>query len=198
MLRRLTTIGVIASALIVISSGIAAAEWYDEGTALNSGENPTIELTGTWAFTSSGGGLHCNTSTMKLQFTGGTTDGHLLSTTIEEPSKCEISGGTVFLCAGTTTFKSATLTGTPTLVNNGGSNVQISGIVTHLECNNGFKVTLSSIAGQPSTLTPNNSTCISSWTLSGELNSTLAAGKLKFSGQLNVLAPNACTYGLVS
>jgi len=198
MLKRLTTIGVVASALVAVGSGIATAEWYDKGVALHSGENPTIELTGTWAFTSSGGGLHCNTSTAKIQFTGGTTDGHVLTTGFEEPTKCEISGGTSILCGGTTTFKGATLTGTPTIVNIGGSDVQISGISTHLECNNGFKITLSSIAGLPLTLTPNNTTCISSWALSGQLNSTLGAGKVIVEGLYNVLAPNICTYGLVS
>jgi len=198
MFKRLTTIGVFASALIVIGSGVATAEWYDEGVALRSGENPTLELTGTWAFTSSGGTLHCNTSTMKLQFTGGTTDGHVLATGFEEPAKCEINGGTRLLCGGTTAFKASTLTGTPTLINDGGSDLLMSGVSTHLECNNGFAVTLSSIAGSPLTLPPNNTTCISSLAVSGQLNSTLAAGKVEIHGQYNVLAPNVCTYGVIS
>ena len=185
-------------ALCAIGSQAASAEWYDKGTALKSGENPTLEVTGTVAFTSSGGGVHCTTGTSKMQFTGGTTDGHVLTFGVEETSKCEVSGGLVLLTGGTTTLKSVTLTGTPTDKLGGNNELQISGVTLHNEFNNGFKLTLSSIAGSPLKGTPNNSTAISSAALSGELNSTLAAGKVSVVGSLNVLAPNSGTYGLVS
>jgi hypothetical protein len=187
-----------AVALCAFGAQAASAEWYDKGTALKSGENPTLEVTGTVAFTSSGGGVHCNTGTSKMQFTGGTTDGHVLTFTVEEPSKCEVSGGLVFLTGGTTTLRSVTLTGTPTEKQNSDNEIHISAITLHNEFNNGFKLTLSSVAGSPLVVTPNNTTSISSATLSGELNSTLAAGKVAVSGSLNVLAPNVGTYGLVS
>jgi len=184
--------------LCAFGAQAAPAEWYDKGTALKAGENPTFEVTGTVAFTSSGGGVHCNTGTSKVQLTGGTTDGHVLTFGVEGPSKCEVSGGLVLLTGGTTTLKSVTLTGTPTDKNDGNNELQISGVTLHNEFNNGFKLTLSSIAGSPLKGTPDNATSMSSATLAGELNSTLAAGKVNVSGSLNVLAPNAGTYGLVS
>jgi len=188
-----------AVAVCALGAQAASAEWYDKGTALKSGENPTLEATGTVAFTSSSGGVHCNTGTSKLQFTGGTTDGHVLTFGVEEASKCEVSGGLVLLTGGTTTLKGVTLTGMPTDKNDGNhEKIEISGVTLDNEFNNGFKLTLSSITGSPLIATPNNTTSISSATLAGELNSTLAAGKVKVSGTLNVLAPNAGTYGLVS
>jgi hypothetical protein len=198
MLKKIMLLMTAVAAMFAIGAQAASAEWYDKGTALVGGENPTLEITGTVAFTSTGGGVHCNTGTATLQATGGTTDGHVLAFGVEETSKCEVSGGLVFLTGGTTTLKSVTLTGTPTGVNNGGNTIDVSNVTLHNEFNNGFKLTLSSIAGQPLVSTPNNTTSVSSATLSGELNSTLSAGKVKVAGSLNVLAPNVGTYGLVS
>jgi hypothetical protein len=180
-----------------IGAQAASAEWYDEGVALQKGVNPTFASTATWAWTSSGGGVHCNTSVTHVQLTGGTTDGHVVLTEIEEPKKCEVSGGWAFLCGGTTANKSVIATGTPTLTHNGVT-ASMSGVSTHWECTNGAKVTLSSVAGQPLVLTPDDTTCIQTFTMTGPLESTLAAGKVQVSASGSILGSDACTFGLVS
>jgi hypothetical protein len=137
-----------------------------------------------------------------MQLTGGTSIGHDLAFTVEEPSKCEVSGGLVFLTGGTTTVKSLTSTeweeGGALTIDFVNGKFGWCKWEKHIEFNNGFSLTLSSIAGSPLNTTPNNTTSISSLTLSGELNSTLAAGKVKVSGSTEVLGTDKGTYGLVS
>jgi len=197
MFKKIMLMATAVMAMFAIGAQAASANWFHSGAGLAAGENPTLEITGTVAFTSSGGGVHCNTGTSKLQATGGTNNGHVLTFAVEEANKCEVSGGLVLLTGGTTTLKKVELTGTPSGTNNG-STIEIAGVSLHNEFNNGFKLTLSSIAGQPLIATPNETTSVSSAGLAGELNSTLAAGKVKVAGSLNVLAPNTGTYGLVS
>jgi hypothetical protein len=200
MLKKITLAITSIVALFAIGSPTASAEWYDNGVALSAGENPTLETTGTFAFTSSGGGVHCNTATATIQLTGGTSFGHDQVFTVEEPSKCEVSGGLVFLTGGTTTVTSLTSTEWEkgSALTWGSGKIGWCKWKKHIKFKNGFELTLSSIESSPLDTTPNNTTSISSLALSGELNSTLAAGKVKVSGSFSVLAPNAGTYGLVS
>jgi len=198
MLKKIMLLSMAVMAMFAMGAQAASANWFDNGAGLAEGVNPHIDITGTVAFTSSGGGVHCNTGTSTLQATGNTNIGHVLTFSVEEPSKCEVSGGLVLLTGGTTTLKSVTLTKPTPEGTNTGSVINITGVTLHNEFNNGFKLTLSSIAGSPLVATPNNTTSISSTTLAGELNSTLAAGKVKVAGSLNVLAPNVGTYGLVA
>jgi hypothetical protein len=175
---------------------LALGNWYDKGIGLKDGEDPSLELTGAFAFTSSGGGVNCEKVTLKTELTGSTADAHIKSFAAEEPGKCEVSGGLVFLTTGTTTLKAITLTGEPTAINSKEESVLLSNIALHYEFNNGFKATLSSIEGEPLIATPDDTTEISSVSLGGELDSTLFAGKVKVSGSLNVLGADDGTYGL--
>jgi len=211
MFKKIMLMATAVMAMFAIGAQAASANWFDKGAGLAAGENPTLEITGTVAFTSSGGGVHCNTGTSKLQATGGTNDGHVLTFGVEEANKCEVSGGLVLLTGGTTTLKKVELTGTPTGTNNGGNTIDVTKVSLHNEFNNGFKLTLSTIkciikheggveteVETPLVATPNNTTAIESATLAGKLNSTLAAGQVTVSGSLSVLGTDKNTYGLVA
>jgi len=193
LLRKLGASGVIIFAFSAVMVAPAAG-WSDEEIILESGENPSLELTGTTAVTSSSGGVHCPSLTASLKLTGGTSDGHVQSVTAEEPGKCEVSGGLTFLTGGTTTLKSMTLTGAPTATSSEEKTVGLTGISIHYQFNNGFKFTLSS-AEKPLVATPDNTVEISSLALAGELNSSLGS-KGSVSGSLNVLGAAKGTYGL--
>jgi len=177
---------------------LALGNWFDKGIGLNTGEDPTLELTGAFGFVSSGGGVNCAKSALDLELTGSTADGHIKSFTAEEPGKCEVSGGLVLLGGGTTSLKSVTLTGEPTAINNEEKEIQLSDITLHYEFNNGFKMTASSIVGNPLVATPDSSTAINSLSVAGQVNSTLAAGKLNVTGSLSVVGKDAGTYGVTS
>ena len=196
MLRILRVAGMIVFAFGAVTVAPAQGAWTHEGVPLG-GESPSVELTGTFAVSSSGGGVHCGKLATELELTGGTDDGHLQGFTAEEIGKCEVSGGLVFLTGGTTTLKSLTLTGGATATSSEGKVVQLSGISLHYEFNNGFQMTLSSVVASPLVATPDNPAEIGSFTLSGELNTTLAAGKAAVAGTLNVLGESNGTFGQV-
>jgi hypothetical protein len=207
MLKKIMLMATAVTAMFAIGAQAASAEWYDKGTALVAGENPTLEATGTVAFTSTAGGVHCNTGTAKLQATGGEkakTTGHVLSFGVEETSKCEVSGSLVFLTGGSTTLETVTLTQEPTKVegtpeaNNATSHLEVKGIELHNKFTNGFELTLFSEASPLKATPVGSTTAISSATLSGELNSTLSVGKVKVAGTLEVLGAAKGTYGLVA
>jgi hypothetical protein len=186
-------------AVFAVSAQGATANWYDEGEGLKEGENPTLQSTGTLAFTSSGGGVHCTDGYMTMQMTGSWNDGRLNAVGVENPGLCEVSGGLVFLTGGTTTLTSVTYTGNIVIpeITNSLSHINIRLIKLHYAFKNGFKVELS-LEGLTLATTPDWATEMSSFALSGEMFSSLAAGKVKMSGSLAVLAPDAGTYGLVS
>jgi len=203
-MKKIVAAMVVIAAFCAIGTQSAYANWFDKGVELKAGENPTLEVTGTVALSGSGGSLHCDTGTWKIQLTGNTNLGHLLAASIEEPSKCEVGGGWAFLSGGTTSLKKVTSTGAPEAFSAGFDSVlAIVKTEIHYEFNNGYKFSVSTIGKgsgmeQAILATPNNPTSISSMSLSGELNTTKASGKVKISGSLNVLAPNSGTYGLVS
>jgi hypothetical protein len=202
-MKKMMAVMVVVVACCAIGAQSASADWYDNGTALNAGQNPTLEVTGTVALSSSGGSLHCNTGTWRFQLTGGTLLSHMLTAGVEEPSKCEVNGGWVFLSGGTTSLKSVTLTGTPEAFNGFGTELAIVNTEMHYVFNNGYKFSVSTIGKgsgveQAILATPNNTTSISSLALSGELATTKVAAKAKISGTLTVLAPDNGTSGLVS
>jgi hypothetical protein len=202
MLRLVISLGgAVAITLLATSVPVAMGQWYDKGTPLEYYEDPTSEATGYIAVSSSGGGVHCSSGTMTYEIWGGTAFGltYVKTFWVESPKSCEVSGGLSFLTGGTTTLKTVTLTGTP-YASSSEVGVYVSGILIHTEFTNGFKLTLSSIEGSPLVATPDNTTSItsiSSFAFSGELNSTLSAGKMKVVGSLTVLEPDTGTYGLV-
>lgn len=194
MLKKMMLAATAVAALMAIGAQTASADWYHSGTALKSGENPSLETTGTVAFTSSAGGVHCATGTATLQATGGTTDGHVPAFGAEEIGKCEVSGGLAFLTGGTTTLSKVTLTeGTTLTVDAATGDVTVSAVSLHNEFKNGFELTLSS-QETPLTIKPTTTKAITSGALSGKLNSTLGTA-VTVTGSQTVLAPNSGTYG---
>jgi len=191
-------------ALLLMTFGVllclpqtATASWYDKGVALVAGQNPELEATGTAAFTSASGGLHCNTGTIRVQATGGTTTGHLMTYSAEDTKQCEVSGGLVLLTGGTTTLKKTQLTGVPSGTHNG-STIAISNFVLHVEFNNGFKLTLSTIEKSPLIIIPDNTTAVTKATSTGEMNTSLSSGKVTVTTSGTILGEASGTYGLVS
>lgn len=193
MVKRVLLIVTAVTATMALGVQPASADWYHSGLALKAGENPSIETTGTVAFTSSAGGVHCATGTSTFQATGGTTNGHVLASGAEEVGKCEVSGGLVFLTGGTTTVSKCELTGATIQIDAATGRITLLSVTLHIYFKNGFTMTLSS-EEVPLTITPNNTKAISSGTLSGKLNSTLGTS-VTVTGSQNVLAPNAGTYG---
>jgi hypothetical protein len=195
MLRRWIVAAGIAGVFLAVGAQTAAAEWYDKGVALKAGENTEAHMKGTFAFTSSQGGVHCESGTMKLKFTGGTAEGTVPVIGVETPKACELSGGLVFLCGGTTTLKSITPASLPKIVNNGGTSITLSTLVLDYECNNGFKFTVSSIASEPLVGTPDNAKAITKVAFAGMLNSTLGV-KVTIVYNMNMVGADSGTYGL--
>jgi hypothetical protein len=194
MLQKLALFALTACAL-VIAVPTASANWYHEGEALKAGENPQISISGTAAFTSSSGGVHCATGgQLTIEGTGGTTDGHLVSYELEE-KKCEVSGGLIFLTGGTTSLKSGQLTGTPDGTHNG-KVIEIFDIIIHSEFNNGFKLTLIADKEFPLIVTPDNPKAATAGTATGEMTSTLSSGKVKITASGTILGEASGTYGI--
>jgi hypothetical protein len=184
------------TAMFAFGAQSASASWYHNDVALSAGQNPHITATGTMAFTSSGGGCHCPSVHMTIQLTGGTTDAHVKSVSVPTPGSCEVSGGLVFLTGGTTSVKAVTLTGEPTLIRTAGQDdLELTKTVVHTEFNNGFKMTLSSVESEPITVTVDKTTTVSTLTIEGKKNSTLAAGKVTIHEHLTVHNP---TYGITA
>jgi len=200
-MKRLASLFTLVLILSSVATQLAEADWYDKGVPLTNGQNPVIALTGTFAFTSPNGGVHCNAGVMELELIGGTTDGHISTINAEEADKCEIVGPLALLCKGTTTIQSFNLTSTPTLINNGGANIRITNVDLDVECT-GLTVTLISMAGQPMVATPDNTTGIGKLTLSGRLQAKFGEfpgeSEVTMAGTQSVLGGKAGTYGLVS
>lgn len=184
----------IVGVVFAISAPSASASWYHEGEALGEGQNPQITVSGTAAFTSASGGIHCATGgQLTLEGTGGTTDGHLVSYELEE-SKCEVSGGLAFLGGGTTSLKSGELTGTPD-GNHNGKTIELYDIVLHSEFNSGFKLTLTADEESPVIVTPDNPSAVTAGTVHGQMTSSLG-GTVTVAANGSVLGEAAGTYGI--
>lgn len=192
MLKKLMLLATAAVAVLAMGASSASANWYDNGTALVAGQNPTLNGTGTAAFTSPNGGTHCNTTDAAVQLTGGTTTAHITKFEATNIGTCEVSGGLVFLTGGTTSLKSATLT-TGATAHSNGSDLTVEGIKLHNVYNNGFSITLSSKAGSPLTATLDNLKKASKLTLTGTLTSGL--GELSVTAHLTDHSP---TYGITA
>lgn len=178
--------------IVVLLTGIqtATAQWYDNGVPAVG--NPTMNVTGTFALTSPNGGTHCASTDASIQLTGGTTTADLTSLVATNIATCEVSGGKVFLCGGTTTVKSWTLTAGATIHSNG-DDVVVTGISLHEACHNGLQLTYSSKAGLPLTGIFDNKTKASTLTLTGTLASPL--GDVSATAHWTDHAP---TYGIIS
>lgn len=183
-----------AIALSLVTAQSAAAGWYDKGTGLPSGTNPSIQLTGTFDFTSATGGVDCPAITATLQMTGGGTDGHLSSLSPETLLGCEVTGVLVFLAGGSTTVSSINLTTAGTAVSTGEEDIRISGLTIDYRFTNGFKLTLSPVEESPLVATPDDPEAMTKATLSGPMSSAL--GNVTVNGSMNVVGGNAGTYGV--
>ena len=180
----------------MVAAQPSLGDWYDRGAALENGEDPALELTGTFGFTSSSGGVHCAKAALDLELTGATVDGHVKSFTAEEPGSCEVSGGLVLLAGGTTKLKAITLTGEPTAAASEEKQIELSGISLHYEFANGFAATMTSKGGEPLLGTPDDPAEIASVAVAGKLNTTLSSGIVSVAGALNVVGADKGTYGV--
>lgn len=193
MRKKMILLATAAMALLAFAAQSASADWYDTGVALEDGDDPHILATGPASFSSSAGGVACPETEATIELTGGTTDAHIVWFTVTDPKKCEVSGGLVFLTGGTTTLKSATLTGGATAkINAEKDDLTLTGVSLHNEYNNGFKLTLSSIESEPLTITVDNAKKVTTLTLEGKLNSTLGT-TVTASADLHV---DDATYGI--
>lgn len=190
MLTKLILTAAASVAVLAMGAPSASALWRDNGIQITPGSNPSINITGTAAFTSPNGGTHEARADLVIQLTGGTTTSHFLGWLTTVPSEAEVSGGLVFLTGGTTSLKSASLTSGGTAHSNG-SDLTVTGIALHYEYNNGFKITLSSKVGNPLTMTLNNRKQASQFTLTGSLGSGL--GDVSMTGHFTDHSP---TYGI--
>lgn len=153
MLKKLMLLATAAMAVFAFGAQGASANWFHGSSALKAGENPHINTTGSLSFTSPNGGTSCNTVDSTIELIGGSTTGHIRSFEVTNIGACEISGALVFLTGGTTTLKSATLTGsgawTPTIhqiIKSGKHHLSVTGLTLHIAYANGFKLTLESAA----------------------------------------------------
>jgi len=195
MAKRTLVLAAIAAALVTVGAQPASAEWFDEGKALKKGENPIFKLEGDFRIKGGVGTVECSKGVFGfLELTGGTTDGHLNEFNVNVPEECEIAGGLVLLTGGTTTLKSMVLTAGAKAVNDEGLSIKISGLSLHYEFKNGFKLTLTSIAGSPLVAVPDLAAKIGKVFATGKLSSN--AGEMNASGVLTVLAGANGTYGI--
>jgi len=195
MLRRWTVVMGVVGAFFAVGAQTAAAEWYDKGVALKAGENKEVHMKGTLAFTSSQGGVHCETGTIKIKLTGGTTAGDVTVFGVENDPACEVTGGLAFLCGGATGIKEILPEGLFQAQNSGGTTITLTAITLKYECSNGFTFTLSSIAGQPIVGTPDNSKAMTKVAFGGMLNTTLGV-KATFASNMTMVGADSGTYGV--
>jgi len=213
-MRKKMIVLLILGLAVLLMPQSASAEWYDNGIALEPGENPVVEMTGTVTFIGPTFGVHCPAGTISVRATGGTTTGHLVAYEAENTKTCEVSGGLVFLSGGTTSVKAAQLTSVPTADHNG-KVIELLNINWHIEFNSGFKLTLSTppectitekIEGitttttvtTPITVTPDDLTAATGGTAEGTLNNNLSASPVVVQASGNILGEASGTYGLVS
>jgi hypothetical protein len=130
MLRRTILLAAAALALVAVAAPAAAsANWTDNHVALKAGENPHVLFEGSAKFTGGIGSVNCKTGvTATLQLTGGTTDAHAKSFTVDEPNKCEV-GGLIGVICGVNSLSAVSLDGDATVaVNVAGKDLDITKI----------------------------------------------------------------------
>jgi len=196
MFKKLTWLAAAVAAVASFGAATASASWYHSGVALFAGEERTIHFTGTWKFSSSAGGIHCANTTVLIHATGGTTTGHA-TFSVSNPTECEVSGGLVLLCGGTTKLETVTHTqGATVHIIPGTDHLTVTNFTQHQACANGFKFDFTS-GEKPLTIENlDNPKAISKGTISGSLKTNLSSGTLSILAHLEVTPSEAGTYGI--
>jgi len=178
-------------AAMALPAAAPAANWKHSGVDIT--QKKTIALTGTVAFA---GGVHCPEVKAVVDLEPGST-GTVTSFDIEDTSKCTTSDALAAI--GCKTVTAHKMDGT-WVVHDNGTSIGLDGFkltVTYEGtglCVSPIVVEYRDKFATQIVMTPNNVNSIGSLTLSGEM--TSGGNSLAVSGTLNVLAPNAGTYGL--
>ncbi len=206
MLKRITQCAMAVGALAALALPAGVSATWVESTAVKTGSNPKISLTGKEIkFTSTTtGGVSCHMSA-EIELTGGTTTGFMnkFEPFAGATTSCTESGiialeGCVIETIQPTELPWVLHNNTPTLT------VSVTAKTVHLELRKTVggvsqpcpKFPGSDFTGGTLTLTPNSVALISSFNLSGTLIFDPGAVATTFSGTFNILAPNAEKYGL--
>lgn len=188
MIKKIMLLGMIVAAFGAIGASAASASWTMEGEEI--AENEVMHLTGTMGFTAPGvGGISCSV-TANLEMTAGTSTGHVTDFTVNAAS-CKGSGA----LAGCELESATTFSEPWTASSASGTTVGINGfhLKNKYKANGKCPVAETTIvdtgAADEVIGTPNNTSAISSLTMSGQ-----ASGGLVISG---TLAPTeAGTWGI--
>jgi len=170
-----------------------AAAWEDNGTPISS--SATVQLTGSWTFA---GSYECPNLVIGLELNPAGT-GSVTSFGFEDTSKCKVI--TAYAALGCKQLTAHTATNLPWAIVNNGTNVSITQFdldetVTGMGlCASGIPLTIGAYKSSPLTLTPDNLNSISSFQISGSLQTSTGTVR-PISGTLSVLPSDIGTYGL--
>lgn len=193
--KKIALMATLALAAMSVAASAASANWLHEGEPLGPEDTPQITLEGSASFSGETGGVSCHGGvTAVIEATGGTTDGHVKSFTVHNPTTCHVSGLLQLLAGGTNSLHKVELTGEPTVTINNGK-LEITGVTLHNTFAN-LELTLSS-ASSPLVGTPESASSISSVSVTGPLNTSIGTS-VTATLDLDVIGGDAGTYGISS